>query len=93
MLKYSPKKLVYPGDEKMRAVTSMAKPDRTKRTRETDSISLGQFRAAKRTTSSRLCGDLDKLCHHVKSIKRLDKPRICAWCGVPSYSACGVCVD
>ena len=43
--------------------------------------------------NSRLCGDLDKLCYHAKSIRRLNKPRICAWCGLPTYSACGRCVD
>ena len=93
MLMYSPQNLVYPGDEKMLVVTSMSKSACIKRTRGPDSISLGQFRAAKRTMSSRLCGDLEKLCHHIKLAKRMNKPRICVWCGVPIYSACGVYVD
>ena len=93
MLKYSPKNLLYPGDEKMRMVTVMMKSDRAKRQRPADTISISQFRAAKKTNHSRLCGDLDKLCYHAKSIQRLNKPRICAWCGLQAYSACGTCVD
>ena len=93
MLNYSPKQLLYPGDEKMRMVTVMRKSDRNKRQQPTDIISSSQFRAAKRSMNSRLCGDLDKLCYHAKCIQRLNKPRICAWCGLPTYSACGRCVD
>ena len=93
MLKYSPKNLLYPGDEKMRMVTVMMKSDRAKRQQPADTISISQFRAAKKTNHSRLCGDLDKLCYHAKSIQRLNKPRICAWCGRQAYSACGTCVD
>ena len=77
---------------KMRLVTSMSKSGRTKRTQGPDRISIGQFRAAKRTMSSRLCGESEKLCHHIKSIKRMNEPIICAWCEVHAYSACGVCV-
>ena len=91
MLNYSPKKLLYPSDEKMRMVTVMLKSDRAKRQPPTDTISLSQFRAAKRTVNSRLCSDLDKLCYHVKSIQQLNKPRIRAWCGLQAYSACGKC--
>jgi len=65
MLMYSPKKLVYPDDEKMHMVTSMSKSAHTKKTRGPNSISLGQFRAGKRIISSRLCEDLDELCHHI----------------------------
>ena len=43
--------------------------------------------------NGRLCGDLDKLCYHVKFIQRLNKPIICAWCKLQAYSACGKCMD
>ena len=54
---------------------------------------LGQFKKAKRYSMSRLCGNLDKLCTHVKEIAKLKKPLICALRGKPACTACGKCKD
>lgn len=41
--------------------------------------------------STRGCGDLDKLCHHLTYAVRIKKGRICAYCGLKAYHACGIC--
>ena len=95
MLTYSPNAQHFPGDQFMRSVTSKPKINRAIEKRKSGEYlaSEAQFRRAKRYRTSRLCGNLDKLCHHANSIIRLSKPKICAWCGVNSYTACGVCLD
>lgn len=93
MLVYSPKRMNYPGDEYMRAVTSNTRVNHGGKRKEIEGVTAKQFRSAKRYSSSRLCGDLDNICTHAKNIKRLDKPRMCAWCGTKTYTVCGVCRD
>ena len=97
MLSYTPKNENYPGDEYMRAVTSTPRANRASKSThsrgEDDCVSPSQYSRAKKYKSSRLCGDLGKLCHHTSSIIRLKKPRICAWCGENTYTMCGVCKD
>ena len=100
MLNYHPRKQNYPGDEKMRVVTSMTKVARglvsMKRKEGGPVASLAQVKKAKRYGTSRLCGDLGKLCTHVKSIQSIssDKnPLTCAWCGLPTYTICTKCKD
>lgn len=53
-------------------------------------ISKEDFNRAKRT---RLCGDLSKLCNHVRSLETVIKPLVCAWCGLPAYANCMTCED
>ena len=53
-------------------------------------ISTEDFNLAKRT---RLCGDLSKLCHHVRSLETVKKPLVCCWCGLHTYTRCMKCKD
>jgi hypothetical protein len=93
MLAYSPKKCVYPGDEKVRANTSVpwvqqvttSAPDRE------GHITRTQLQQLTSGADSRGCGDLDKLCSHLDSAVRVPKGRMCAYCGVKAYHACGIC--
>ena len=101
MLTYCPTNKKYPGDDKMRIFTKLRKVNRgssdstgSNSRKRQGSVSLSQVRAGKRSKSSRLCGDLDKLCVHIASKDRLKTGRICAWCGKPgAYTVCGKCVD
>ena len=94
MLTYSPQKLKYPGDERMRAVTGLPKLKRGGNKKKQEAVSLSQLRSAKRHKTSRLCGNLDKLCTHVTSIEKTNTGRICAWCGKQgAYARCGKCKD
>jgi hypothetical protein len=91
LLKYDPKRLKYPGDSHMRETTSVPKARRGERKRKGE-ISVRQFKQNKRNKSSRLCGDLQKLCVHVDSIYTLkNKGKVCAFCGLTSYQICGKC--
>jgi hypothetical protein len=96
MLSYHPKNQLYPGDEKMRVVTSMPRKGRakcSKRKEEGPIVSLAQLKKAKRYGTSRLCGPLDKLCNHISHIQGSKRPLVCAWCGLNTYSVCGKCKD
>ena len=95
MLTYSPTNVKYHGDERMRAVTGMPRVKRAGSTRKRlGSVSLAQVKAAKRYSTTRLCGNIDKLCMHVASKEKLKTGRICAWCGKQgAYTVCGKCVD
>ena len=83
----------------MRAVTSLSKSARQGAGRASRAknrqVTNSQFRAAKRFKTTRLCGNLDKFCMHVKNVIKVPtkKPRICAWCGEATYLMCGVCKD
>ena len=92
MLTYSPLKLAYPGDEHMRAVTSVARANRGEK-RKAHKVTLAQFKKAKRYTTSRLCGNLEKLCDHVSHKVVTKKSHIYAWCGKPTYVLCSKCKD
>ena len=90
MLTYDPKNLRYPGDERMRAVTSLSKVNRGGSNNKLARVTSGQVRIAKRT---RLCGDLQKLCKHTASIQRNKHPNVCAWCGEQgAYTHCADCM-
>ena len=91
MLTYTPKKMLYPGDDKMRAVTSI--PREKRGGKRLGQVSIAQVKKAKRWGTSRLCGNVDKLCKHVDSIIPVSKSRVCAWCGEPTYTLCGKCKD
>jgi hypothetical protein len=99
LLGYSPTQMKYPGDSLMQAVTSLPKSMRQgadgRRSKNSRGITESQFRAAKRYKTTRLCGNLDKLCMHVKNVVKVPtkKARICAWCGLETYLMCGVCKD
>ena len=90
MLTYDPKHIKYPGDERMRAVTEVAKVNRGARKKKLARVSAAQVRVAKR---NRLCGDMQKLCKHTSSIVRNKYPNVCAWCGeLGAYTHCGECM-
>jgi len=91
MLTYSPKRLLYPGDDRMRAVTSI--PRALRGQKRSGQVTTAQVKKAKRWGSSRLCGNIDKLCNHVLSIEKIKKSRVCAWCGEPAYTLCHKCKD
>jgi hypothetical protein len=92
MLQYSPANKKYPGDDKMRVNTKVEIRKRKQKTDNGGLIDQTQFSKAKRFKGSRLCGDLDKLTHHASNIIRLsDKARICAWCGLSTWTTCGIC--
>ena len=92
MLKYSPQRLHYPGDEKMRAVTATSRVNRGQK-KKSSIVDMNMYKKNKRYRTSRLCGDLNKLCHHINSIEKLTKPLICAWCGEKTYTCCTICKD
>ena len=89
MMKYNPKQGLFPGDDKMRAVTKMPRAirDHTSK-RKTDQVTAVQVQKAKRTKKGRLCRDSGKLCNHVSAIINLKKPHAClpkdkcVWIGV-----------
>ena len=95
MLTYAPVLQHLPGDECMRSVTSVPRASRIGQKRKSgdNKVTSSQFRKAKRYRTTRLCGDLEKLCHHVASIEKLTKPKICAWCGLNCYTKCTTCLD
>lgn len=90
-LKYDPKEMKYPGDEQFRANTSLPRMQRKERPDRQGNITRTQLAPLIAGDSSRGCGDLDKLCHHVDSIVSLPKGRACTWCGEKAYHACGIC--
>ena len=92
-LTYSPKKLKYPGDEFLRANTSVPRANRVSGPSRGGSISRTQLQELTQSSTSRGCGDLDKLSDHVNSIIRLSKGRVCSWCDIKAYQACGLCND
>jgi hypothetical protein len=83
--------MLYPGDDRMRAVTSI--PRERRGGKRTGKVSIAQVKKAKRWSTSRLCGDIDKLCKHIDAIHKVTKSRVCAWCGEPAYTLCGKCKD
>ena len=97
MTPYTPKNEKYPGDEYTRAVASTPRADRARKSThsrgEDNYDSQLRYSRAKKYKSSRLCGDLGKLCHHTSSIIKMKKPRICALCGENTHAMCSVCKD
>ena len=83
--------MLYPSDDRMRAVTSILRERRGRK--RLGKVSATQVKKAKRWSTSRLCGDLDKLCKHADSVISASKSRVCAWCGEPSYTLCAKCKD
>ena len=54
-------------------------------------VTAEQLQKNKGVRALRLCGDIGKLCAHVEKVKKIFKPRVCAWapqipilCGVLS---------
>jgi hypothetical protein len=73
MLGYNPKKILYPGDAQMRCVTSLARSKRGQK-RKHAVVDVNMYKKNKRYRTSRLCGDLNKLCHHIDSVEKITKP-------------------
>ena len=76
----------------MRCVTSLARSKRGQK-RKHAVVDVNMYKKNKRYRTSRLCGDLNKLCHHVDSVEKITKPLVCAWCGHPTYTCCTICKD
>ena len=104
MLQYDPKRLKYPGDEKFRTYTQQPKAKRRRHGRTdatVDSTSVnsdfttrsGIGKADLIENSTRLCGFLDELIQHEKSVKPLEAHRslVCISCGKACYHRCTLC--
>jgi len=102
MLHYSPTDRKYPGDEAMRACTQQNQKKR-RLTMSSSSIpstvssqyktSTGVDREHLEQAEPRLCGFLDDLLHHERSIVALKgkSHHVCHCCGHPAYHICTAC--
>lgn len=102
-LQYSPKHCKYPGDERFREHTQLKKNNRTRTNRSSNSVSSGSVTTY--TTSSgigakeveeasgRLCGFLDELLEHERSIAPIPNKghAVCLCCGKQAYTKCNLC--
>ena len=75
---------------------SLSIPSEIDNEQSTSKISINQLKEASapinRRHKPRLCGNLDNLESHVKSvIKGLSNDGICNACGLPCFSKCGIC--
>ena len=107
-LLYDPKDCMYPGDKHMRANTQMSKKRRSKqpivtRTPKRNATSAAatalvtpqEIKDETKNISTRLCGDLTKLCRHLDSLQGTNQGYKhggdCAYCGEKSFTRCGLC--
>ena len=100
MLTYNPVKKKYPGDEKFRAFTQVS---RAKRPSSSASVSSGESYSTRsgvsapdlERASNRLCGFLDELLLHEKSVEALPGKThlICVACGKVCHQRCTLCPD
>lgn len=92
MLSYLPKKNLYPGDQNLRSSTVIPRKQRRMHTPDREgNVTRTQLQRLTSGQESRGCGDLDKLCNHISSVKRIPKGRMCVYCGNKAYHACGIC--
>lgn len=101
MVHYTPKDLQYPGDEKFRVSTQKPKTKRTKPTSSTASVSseyttaTGVDRTSLDGATGRVCGFLDQLLAHEKSMSRINVQKKthlkCLCCGEQTYYKCTLC--
>jgi len=104
MLNYSPTNRHYPGDEKMRACTQQSKKNRSVSSSRSVNSSSVSSSSTYTTTSgigkemldnagSRLCGFLDDLLLHEKSMTPIKSKghQVCHCCGKPAYHCCKAC--
>ena len=99
MCRYDPKSQLYPGDEKMRAVTQMNKAVRQQKQRKIHDVRGGgnfsgkvtheQYSEARR--QKRFCSDLTQYQVHVDSIKTHKSKAKCAVCGLDTWKKCKKC--
>ena len=96
--RYHPKNQLYPGDERMRAVTQMSSQRRSDKRKSGVSDIIGdgsgkvtfeQYKEAKR--AKRFCPDLMKYKVHVKSITKHKSKARCWVCGIDTWTKCGEC--
>ena len=91
MLQCNPVKKRYLANAQMCCVTSLQRENRGEG-RKHALLDMNMFKKNKRFRMSRLLGNLNKLCHHIKSIEKLtNKPLVCAWCGEKTYTCCTIC--
>ena len=87
MLAYDPTQRMYPNDEKFRDATNQPKAKRkVGDIAKGDGVNAETFQAQKR-----LCGTLDELEVHVKSIERKSWAGNCEVCGKKAHYNCRVC--
>ena len=84
-LTYSPTKQQYLGDQKLRAVTKLSKGKRISMAK--GGVNITQLKKLAISGRSRGCGDLDKLCSHIASVRPI-KGRVCEWCGKTAHHVC-----
>ena len=87
MLAYDPTQRMYPNDENFRDATNQPKAKRkVGEIAKGDGVNAETFQAQKR-----LCGTLDELEVHVKSIERKSWAGNCEVCGKKAHYKCCVC--
>ena len=86
MLAYNPTQRKYPNDEMFRDATYQPKAKQ-----KVGEIAKGGVNAETFQAQKRLCGTLDELEVHVKSIERKSWTGNCEVCGRRSNYKCGVC--
>ena len=98
MLTYSPKELKYPGDEKFWMSTRVPKAKRRKKNQVSSDGSYTTSTGVDKTVleqgaEGRVCGFLDSLLEHEKSMRRYEKRKHlqCACCGKATYFHCTLC--
>ena len=103
MCQYDPRKQHYPGDEKMRMVTSLTKRKRASHAHgiskaikmhsnnKQGTISFQQYKKAMQARPHRICDSLAVYEKHVDSYTHSKNPARCAVCGFNSYKRCTIC--
>ena len=87
MLTYNPTQRMYPNDELFRDATNQSKAKRKVREFVQGGVNAENFQIAQK----RLCGPLDELEVHIKSIQQHTWGSNCEVCGAKAYYKCGEC--
>jgi hypothetical protein len=94
MMEYCPTQQSLPGDSKMRAVVSLPVIKRKRKNSGEELPTKQDYWAHKAEgKKARLCGNLSHFAHHVHSRESFKNFKACAYCGLPTYNACGICKD
>ena len=83
---------LYPGDQALRVSTVIPRQKRPgAQETSTGRVTRTALQALIEGHKSRGCGDLDKVCTHLDSVRQLPKGRACVWYGKKAYHACSIC--
>ena len=95
MLDYDPKEGLLPGDENFRATTKYSKMQKANRKRKMDyndgGVTEENYNIAKGDKRTRLCGDLDQLLSHTKTMYSTRNYGKCEVCGRKCLYKCRRC--